>query len=228
MTWRRPRLLDLYCGAGGAAVGYARAGFDVVGVDHVAQPRYPFPMIVGDALDAVIWAGCFDAIHASPPCQHASKLGKQRRRGGVYDHPDLIPATRERLQRAGVPYVLENVAGAALTDPVVLCGSWFGLDVQRHRHFETTFPALSTPCSHHWQAPRFPTRHRGHAAVGRVVGVHGHTNYAGEHALRERAMDIDWMTPRELAQAIPPAYTEYLGALLLEHVQPLGRLESPA
>ena len=237
----RPRLLDLFCGAGGAAVGYHRAGFDMVGVDNRPQPNYPFAFIQGDALDVAEWAwpSCgydfptgFDAVHASPPCQAHSTIGKQIRKLGrtTNEHLDLVAPTRELLQAIGLPYVIENVPGAPLLNPVQLCGSWFGLDVRRHRIFETTFPMLGTPCSHYWQTPRFRSLDQrrgpksvvpvhGSSQLASVVGVHGHLNYAGEQELRKQAMGIDWMSPYELTQAIPPAYTELIGHQLMAHVR---------
>jgi len=226
----RPRLLDLFCGAGGAAVGYHRAGFDVVGVGIKPQPNYPFEFVQGDALDPPVSWDYFDAIHASPPCQAHSTIGKQIRKLGKTEneHPDLVPQTREMLKTSGLPYVIENVMGAPLENPIMLCGSSFGLNVRRHRLFECSgFDiGLVPPCAHHWQKPRFISldRRRGLAqldtrGMASVVGVHGHHNYAGERALREWAMDIDWMSPYELTQAIPPAYTEFIGAQLLAHVR---------
>lgn len=232
----RPRLLDLFCGAGGAAVGYARAGFDVVGVDIEPQPNYPFRFVQADALDAVeswidgghwFWEiGEVEAVHASPPCQAYSKItNRSRGRGGVDDHrvkhADLLAPTRERLAATGLPYVIENVPGAPLVDPVVICGSSVGLDVRRHRLFETNWPLLVPPCAHgvHW--PRFrslDTRQVARGSLASVVGVHGHLNYAGEGELRRAAMGVDWMTDGELAEAIPPLYTELVGLQLAQQV----------
>lgn len=182
----------------------------------------------------------FDAIHASPPCQAHSSIAKQIRKLGKTqrEHPDLVPQTRELLQATGLPYVIENVVGAPLHSPIQLCGSSFGLNVRRHRLFECSGfdVGLIPPCAHHWQTPRFRSldKRRGlksvvevvctgnkHDTTGlaSVVGVHGHHNYAGERALREWAMDIDWMSPYELTQAIPPAYTEFIGTQLLAHLR---------
>jgi DNA (cytosine-5)-methyltransferase 1 len=235
----RPRLLDLFSGAGGAAMGYHRAGFEVVGVDSAPQPNYPFRFVQADALltlegmigGAPLRGGFledFAAIHASPPCQAHSTIGKQARgRDPELKHADLVGPTRELLIASGLPYVIENVPGAPLINPVQLCGSWFGLNIRRHRLFETNWPLLSTPCSHHWQIPRFRSldqrRHNtrttvpihGGSRLASVVGVHGHINYAGEMQLRAEAMGIDWMTPYELTQAIPPAYTALIGEQLM-------------
>jgi DNA (cytosine-5)-methyltransferase 1 len=207
------RLLDLFCGAGGAGTGYHRAGFEVVGVDLRPQPRYPFEFHQADALAFPLDG--FDAIHASPPCQGYSTQTADRSR-----HPRLIGSVRDRICRAGAPYVIENVEGARreLVDPVKLCGSLFGLDLRRHRYFETSFPVDAPACRHGWQTPRFRSLDVNMIRSGRlasVVGVHGHINYAGEAELRRRAMGIDWMTNEELVEAIPPSYSEFIGRALL-------------
>ena len=246
----KPRLLDLFCGAGGCSVGYARAGFDVVGVDIAPQKNYPFEFFQADALEFLDvlrdademgrgWGlSGFDAIHASPPCQAHSTIAKQQRqrRPDTYDHPDLVAATRGLLKATGFPYVIENVMGAPLVSPVMLCGSSFGLDLRRHRLFECSFDVLVPPCAHGWQAKRFVSmdKRRGPKSVvsvhgggqidmrATVVGVPGHHNYAGERELRERAMGIDWMSPYELTQAIPPVYTEHIGHYLMAHLNATG------
>jgi DNA (cytosine-5)-methyltransferase 1 len=203
------RLLDLCSGSGGAAVGYALAGFDVLGVDIVDRPRYPFPFVRADALTFPLDG--FDVVHASPPCQGYSTQTARRDR-----HPRLIGEIRERLVAAGAPYVIENVEAArwAMIDPVRLCGSSFGLDLRRHRLFESNLDLTAPPCDHGWQTPRFQSLDRSMVLAGRlasVVGVHGHINYTGEYELRCRAMGIEWMTNDELVEAIPPVYTEHLG-----------------
>jgi DNA (cytosine-5)-methyltransferase 1 len=223
----RPRILDAFCGAGGAGEGYHRAGFEVVGVDIKPQPNYPFEFVQADALEFLRDLEGFDAIHASPPCQAHSTIGKQARgRDATLHHADHIDATRAALCASGLPYVIENVPGAPLRNAVMLCGSSFGLNVRRHRLFESNVPIMALPCAHHWQTPRFRSldKRRGDKVAGlsdglaSVVGVHGHHNYAGERALREWAMDIDWMSPYELTQAIPPAYTEHIGGFLMAEV----------
>lgn len=208
------RFLDLYCGAGGVAVGMHRAypKAEIIGVDINPQPHYPFTFVQGDALHPPFDLKGFDFIWASPPCQWASTIAKMNRsiRPGRYKHPNLVAATRELLKRSGRPYVIENVVGAELINPVRLCGSWFGLNLRRHRLFECTSPILSTPCSHQWQTPRFYSADRRRKRTIGFVRVHGSTSFRGEFELRKQAMGIDWMDNRELTQAIPPAYAEYI------------------
>jgi C-5 cytosine-specific DNA methylase len=210
---RRPRLLDLFCGAGGAAVGYHRAGFDVVGVDIKPQPNYPFHFVQGDALrittDAELRIGWVDAIHASPPCQRWSTKTKDRE-----EHPDLITPLRSLLVETGLPYVVENVPGAPLHRDLVLCGSSFGLGVRRHRVFETNAALLGPACAHASQPPRYRLYDHGHWYESPVVHVFGTGGGKGREHWGD-AMGIDWMTDAELAEAIPPAYTELIGAQLL-------------
>ncbi len=205
----RMRLLDLFCGAGGASMGYHRAGFEVVGVDVAPQPHYPFEFHQADALTFELEG--FDAIHASPPCQAYSCLTSDKSL-----HPRLIRPIRARLVAAGVPYVIENVEGARdeMSDPILLCGSSFGLDLRRHRYFESNVGLEAPPCDHRWQAPRFRIPDKRRKGLASVVGVYGQINYAGELALRSAAMGIDWMSNAELIEAIPPAYTQHIGEQL--------------
>ena len=206
------RLLDLFCGGGGAAMGYHRAGFEVVGVDTAPQPRYPFEFVQADALEYVHEHGReFDIIHASPPCQAYSAARVIRGR----QHPDLIAATRAALVATGRPFVIENVPGAPLENPLMLCGTMFGLRVIRHRLFEVCptpiwFPP--TPCAHDGRATsagnRQPGRTNGFATGHTYITVVGNSYLMADG---RAAMDIDWMNRRELSQAIPPAYTEWLG-----------------
>lgn len=209
----RPRLLDLFSGAGGAAVGYHRAGFDVVGVDIKPQPNYPFEFRQGDALDMSLWPGRFDAVHASPPCQTWSAY--RRRGSGVgADYPDLIARVRDLCQRAGVPYVIENVPRAPLLDPITLCGSMFGLDVRRHRCFESSVPLDVETCDHSvWTERRYPgATNRPNGRFTCEVGV-----WRIPLDVQRAAMGVDWsVTLRELSEAIPPAYTEHIGRQLIE------------
>lgn len=213
----RPRLLDLFCGAGGCAEGYQRAGFDVVGVDIRPQPRFPFEFHQADALTFPLEG--FDAIHASPPCQHFTKY-KNLHADLPSRYPDLIAPMRERLRGAGVPWVMENVQGAPMLNPVTLCGSMFGLDVRRHRLFEMSDPPLMVPqCEHTWQTKRFPGgRSKQHGGDSRFPCRATVEIGAWDIPLRaqQEAMGIDWMELEELSESIPPAYTEWLGRHLID------------
>jgi DNA (cytosine-5)-methyltransferase 1 len=198
----RPRLLDLFCGAGGAAMGYHRAGFDVVGVDIEPQPHYPFPFYQADALEflALLIGGAWDAIHASPPCQ-AFSVATQHARNR---HDDLLTPTRQLLNRTRLPWVIENVPGAPMRADYRLCGCMFGLGrLRRERWFETSWRGfdLRPPCQHPEPAITITTK-----------GQPNRTGYADEAAV---ALGIDWMTMRERGLAIPPAYTEYVGRRLM-------------
>lgn len=211
-----PRCLDLYCGAGGASAGYALAGYDMTGVDHRPQPRYPFRFVLADALEYVEAHGHdYDLIAASPPCQQFTSL--QGRWGREY--PDLIAATRAALIATGKPYVMENVSGAPMENPLMLCGSMFGLRIIRHRLFECS-PAIWFPpatCSH----PRGAVGRQGHRGAGREwITVAGHFS---DVPLAQRIMQIDWMTQHELAQAIPPAYTRWIGEQMREALAAAAR-----
>ena len=215
-------MLDLFCKAGGCGMGYSRAGFDVTGVDIESQKRYPFAFIQGDALEYVAEHGQeYDVIHASPPCQ-AYSVATKATAGAAEKHPDLVAPVRELLIATGKPWVIENVPGAPLSQgSLVLCGLMFGLKVFRHRLFES---------SHLLFAPPHPS-HRGHR-----IGMQGFCTVAGggNSGVRDRtsgrlvrrrpedgvagwrrAMGIDWMTRDELSQAIPPAYTHYIGTQII-------------
>jgi DNA (cytosine-5)-methyltransferase 1 len=211
---RLVRLLDLFCGAGGAAVGYDRAGFEVVGIDIHPQPRYPFRFLQADALTALddpSFLRSFDVVHASPPCQAYSALkhlGKQGHMPRFY----FVEKVRERLEAAGVQYVIENVVGAPLNNSIMLCGQYFGLKVRRHRLFES-----NAFCS----APECKPYHK-----PGTVGVYGDhpqiskgMNRAHTLAQARAAMGIEWMNWHELCEAIPPAYTEYLGRQLIAQLR---------
>lgn len=221
----RPRLLDLFCCAGGAAMGYHQAGFDVVGVDIEPQPRYPFEFIQTDALS--LDAGflrSFDVIHASPPCQGYTEL---RSAPGTKGAPKLIEPVREMLGATGLPFVIENVEGAAseLRSPIILCGSMFGLsaegcELRRHRLFESNI-SLSAPVCQHSDRPVVGV-YGGHARIRsarhggrgtRDAWPNGHKPVAAE------AMGMDWATLAEMSEAIPPAYTRFIGEQLIAHLQ---------
>lgn len=230
---KRPRLLDLFCGAGGAAVGYHRAGFEVVGVDIKPQKNYIFEFHQADALTFPLEG--FDVIHASPPCQRYTSLRAMWNRR---EHPDLVAPTRDRLQNSGLPWVIENVPGAPLINPVTLCGSMFrlgceGAELRRHRLFETSFPlCVPLKCNHGWSGSDTTTigvyghaggysKRQAYCVIG-VYGGHGRDRRRrknGQHfptAQRKEAMGINWMTGQELSQAIPPAYTEFIGRQLMK------------
>lgn len=215
----RPRLLDLFCGAGGAGMGYQEAGFDVIGVDLRPQPRYPLPFVQADALEYLTQHGReYDAIHASPPCQRYSKATKVHGTSAVLEHPDLVSPCRLLLRTIGRPWIIENVVGAPLHNPAMLCGTMFGLRVFRHRLFETSFL---------WLAPSHPRHdgstgaHRGYSTL--ASGRNGYICVVGNNFIRTEgaaAMGIDWPTTRrELAQAIPPAYTRFIGQQLLTQLE---------
>lgn len=203
------KLLDLFCGVGGASVGYAEAGFEVTGVDLKHGKRYPFTYIRANVLDVLqdkeFIAG-FDVIHASPPCQtHSITKHLRNAQGKSTSKVDLIPETRAALIESGKPYIIENVMGSPLIDPIMLCGSAFGLKVRRHRIFESNMELHGTNCDHKTQ--------------GRPVGVYGSlrdeipkggkTAESIEQA--REAMGMPWAIWSELVEAIPPAYTKYLG-----------------
>jgi DNA (cytosine-5)-methyltransferase 1 len=206
-----PRLLDLFCGAGGASMGYHRAGFDIVGVDIAPQPNYPFRFIETDALsvlaESVTLLGHFDVVHASPPCQAYSAMSNCRP-GLAQEYPDLIAYVRHLLTVRKRPYVIENVPGAPLQDPITLCGHMFNLPLYRHRLFESSFP-LPEPIH---PVHRTPTSRAGHWRPGTIMSVAGHVAPIAQARI---AMGIDWMTRDELTEAIPPAYTEHLGRQIL-------------
>jgi DNA (cytosine-5)-methyltransferase 1 len=221
-------VLDLYCGGGGAGKGYADAGFNVIGVDIANQMHYPFEFFRWEALNTLkrLIQGYqigshslngIDAIHASPPCQRYSQMS--RCQPGLSDKsPDLVEPTRFLLRRTGLPYVIENVMGAPLMDPTMLCGSHFGLQaeweghgefgVQRHRLFETWPFRAPSPgmCDH--SLPAIPAYGHGAGAARKNMRGKGFTDTA------RRAMEIGWMNRDELSEAIPPAYTRHIGGYL--------------
>lgn len=208
----RPRILDLFCCQGGASAGYVAAGFDVTGVDLEPQPRYPYRFIKGDALEFLYYLdndwSQFDAIHASPPCQAHSNAQRIQKN----DHPDLIGPVRELLIATGLPYCIENVEGAPLLNPQMLCGTMFGLRTYRHRLFETNFP---------WTAPLHGEHSIPQAKMGRPVKpgefMHVVGNFSGVDEARE-IMGMPWANRDGLREAIPPAFTEWIGSQLMHHL----------
>ena len=218
----RPRLLDLFCGAGGAAVGYDRAGFDVTGVDIEPHPDYPFPFICGDAMtilgDAGFLAG-FDVIHASPPCPRYSSITPAHRRN---DHPDLVGPVRAALEAWGGVYVIENVVGAPLLNPAKLCGSSFGLGVRRHRLFESNVFLMTPECEHVWQGEPWGVYGDHGDRSGRVPKPGGgfRSRKARDRDHAAQVLDLDHITRwDDLTDAIPPAYTQWVGGRLLEAIR---------
>lgn len=203
------RALDLFCGAGGASMGLHRAGFDVTGVDIVPQPRYPFRFVQADALRPPFDLRQFDLIWASPPCQRYSQCTPKKFRA---NHPDLIGPIRDMLTKSDVSFIIENVPSAAkhLNNPVMLCGSHFGLKIQRHRFFEVSGCfILSRPCNHSFKPVL-------------ITGTHRRTyepryEYSAQQC--RNASGLDWMTRAEMDEAIPPAYSEFLGRQMMKHLQ---------
>ncbi|MEU1103648.1 SAM-dependent methyltransferase [Streptomyces tibetensis] len=202
----RPRLLDLFCCQGGAAKGYADAGFDVTGVDKDPQPRYPFSFVRADAISYVLEHGAeFDFIHASPPCQHDSECQRIRRNA----HPDLIAPTRTALETTGRPWVIENVRGAVpkLREPVMLCGPMFALETYRHRYFETGGGFRLTQPGH--AAHLVPQ-----AKMGRPVPPGHYGQFVGNFSgvdLARQVMRVPWMNRDGIRECVPPAYTQHIG-----------------
>lgn len=191
----KPRLLDAFCGAGGATRGYQRAGFHVTGVDLAEQPNYVGDeFVLGDAVEFIREHGReFDAIHASPPCQSYARV--TRWRGDSADHPDLLGPTRAALADAGRPWIIENVPEAPLRPDYLLCGSMFGLHIRRHRAFESSWGgyALVPGCQHHRDL--LPFMHKGERAFADAMGC-------------------TWMSNREAREAIPPVFAEFIGGFL--------------
>ena len=210
MTTKRPRALDLFCCAGGASMGLHRAGFDVVGVDIDPQPRYPFGFTQADAMAYPLDG--FDFIWASPPCQQFCALATREDLSG---YPDLVDPIRQRLLAWGGPFVIENVPGAPLRKDLVLCGAMFGLRSYRHRLFECSFPIEQPPHPKHLvRVNRRGENRREHWANGGFMTITGDVGvYCGPGA-----MGIDWMSGNELSEAIPPAYSEYIGRAALAHL----------
>jgi len=220
------KALDLFCGAGGASKGLADAGFDVVGVDIHSQPHYLYKFVQANALSPAIrrWLEEFDFIWASPPCQRYSVMTKRWSRSD--NHPDLIEPVRQMLLKSGIPYCIENVVGAPLLNPVMLCGSMFvnqtkhGSQLRRHRLFECSFPVKQPKCRHNkgsvigvYGGGQHPERR-----VPATIGVWGHAGGSSKRDNliqfgtqdRRDAMGIQWMTGNELSQAVTPSYSKYI------------------
>lgn len=223
----KPKLLDMYCGAGGAAMGYYRAGFEIVGIDINPQPNYPFEFYQADALEFPLDG--FDAYHASPPCQ-AYSWSTVRWRNTGKEYVDLIDRTRDRLPD-DKPYIIENVIGAKLINPIMLCGEMFNLKVLRHRLFESNVLLLAPKHITHklrvWDGTAQGVWNGGKPGCfgdeekrKYFYTVAGHGGKSPSYRLNawQKAMGIDWMDKYELTQAIPPAYTEYIGRLLIKYV----------
>lgn len=226
------KLLDLFCGAGGAGEGYRLAGFEVTGVDIKPQPRYkPGRFIQADALEYAAAHGHeYDVIHASPPCQRYSESTPMAHR---VSHPDLIAPTRDILTALGKPYVIENVEGARgeLINPIMLCGSMFNLPLWRHRYFEISPYWFMSPatCSHERRPVTFTSGSHSRALNRKMspVLISGTTRRSAANGGRfeytvqdcRDAAQIPWMTRAEIDEAIPPAYTEWVGRQLMKHLE---------
>jgi len=212
------KLLDLFCGAGGASEGYARSGFEVTGIDLKHGKRYPHTYIRGDVRDYLNteFLSQFDVIAASPPCQTFSSTKHLRdAQGGTTTKINMIPEVRDALVASGKPYVIENVPNAPLIDPILLCGSGFGLKVRRHRLFESHLPLVGNQCKHKEQGKPigvYGAMNDTAQGLDRVTGkyvIGGSTAKTIEEA--REAMGIDWMIWGELVESIPPVYTEFIG-----------------
>jgi DNA (cytosine-5)-methyltransferase 1 len=212
------KALDLFAGAGGVSVGLQRAGFEVTGVDIRPQPHYRGGIFVqADAMTYPLDG--FDLIWASPPCQKYSSLARLHPEA---EYPDLVAPCRARLLASGTPWIIENVPGAPLLTPILLCGSMFGLQVKRHRLFESPLFFFRPDCNHSvwkWGLPVSRSNRRRGRTRSRVIAVYGGGN--APEAQKRAAMGIEWMTREELSQAIPPAYAEFLGRQALEQLRHL-------
>lgn len=214
----KPKLLDLFAGAGGAGMGYMDAGFDVTGVDIEPQPDYPGTFIQADAITFLAQHGhAYDAIHASPPCQASSALTKGTNKGREY--LNLIPATRALLALHQVPTVIENVQGSDLRRDLTLCGEMFGLGVIRHRYFELSgFPFITTPHKPH--RGRVAGWRHGEWFDGPYFAVYGEGGGKGTVKQWQEAMGIPWTDNRKsIAEAIPPAYSRFIGGQIMQYLE---------
>jgi DNA (cytosine-5)-methyltransferase 1 len=228
------KLLDLFCCAGGAGMGYHNLGFEVVGVDIKKQKHYPFEFHQADALEYLQehWEE-FDVIHASPPCQRYSKMTNGRWQDRIENHPDLVEPVRNLLIKTGKPYIIENVVGSPLINPVMLCGTMFNLQtkggsqLRRHRLFETSFPVEEPPKCNHLKGSVIGVYGGGQNPARKIpttIGVWGQTGGSSKRDNlvqflvqdRRDAMGIQWMTANELSESIPPAYTFWVGNQFLK------------
>jgi len=205
----KPKLLDLYCGGGGASFGYELAGWDVVGVDIDPQPKYRGKFIQADAIEYLkAHYTEFDAVHASPPCQAYSMASMQFRKAGK-EYVDLIKITRNELIKTGLPYIIENVPGAPLHNPILLCGAMFGIRTYRHRLFESNIEI---------EQPEHPKHIAPNAKMGRRVKDGEYIQYVGHFSgvkMVQEFTGLYWLGGKELAQSIPPQYTKYIGEQLM-------------
>ena len=223
----KPKLLDLFAGAGGAGKGYMDAGFDVTGIDIEAQPDYPGTFIQSDALAYLAAHGHeYDAIHASPPCQASSALSKGTNKGKYY--LNLIPATRALLALQNKPTIIENVQGSDLRRDYTLCGEMFGLGVIRHRYFEVSgFTPITL--SHKPHRGRVAGWRHGEWFDGPYFAVYGEGGGKGTVAQWQEAMGIDWTANRKsIAEAIPPAYTRFIGGQVMGMLKSSRKLKERA
>ena len=210
-------VLDFFAGGGGCGAGYARTGAYVLGCDIKPQPKNPHHFIKADWRELLYLAQHFDLLHASPPCQAYTKACKQWRKEG-YQYQDLIAEVREAFMKTGKPYIIESVPGAPLIDPIVLNGSKFGLLVHRPRFFECSFPVVQP----HIPETRQSVKMGRPVSEGDIIQPVGH--FSGV-AYAQKQMEIDWLGQKELAQAIPPAYTEWLGYRFKEWAASNNRLQ---
>lgn len=208
----KPKCLDLYCGGGGASYGFEQAGFDVTGIDLYPQPRYKGNFIQADAIEYLLEYGhLYDFIHASPPCQEYTQATKQFRMLGK-TYPTLVEATRAAFIKVGRPCSMENVVGSPLINPILLCGTMFGLPTYRHRLFETSFPI---------QAPIHPIHLAKNAKMGRRVKEGEFIQYVGHFSGVKMVQDftgLHWLGQNELRESIPPQYTKWLGEYVIKNV----------
>lgn len=211
----KPLIADLFCGGGGAARGLNDAGFEVIGFDIVERPNYPYSFVQQDAFTVKLDG--FDAIWASPMCQRFCNLNLGTNKNAA-QKVNQLEGIRGILEESGKPYIIENGPNAPLFNPLLLCGTMFDppMDIRRHRIFESN-AALEPPtwaCRHKLHGPRYPYKHHGEMHKSRVVWVFGNNHSPNEGELRQAAMEIDWMSPKELTQAVPPRYAEFLGRQL--------------